>query len=49
MRARLDPVRRDIDFISRKKGASPAHGSMKMELKYQDDIINRAFEGIKPK
>lgn len=49
MRARLDPVRRDIDFISRKKSASPAHGSLKMELKYQNYIINRAFEGIKPK
>ena len=49
MRARLDPVRRDIDFISRKKSASPAHGSMKMELKYQENIINRAFEGITAK
>jgi 2-oxoglutarate dehydrogenase E1 component len=49
MRARLDAVRRDLDFISRKKSASPAHGSMKKELQYQEKIINSAFEGITPK
>jgi 2-oxoglutarate dehydrogenase E1 component len=48
MRARLDAVRRDVDFVSRKKSASPAHGSMKMELKYQEDLINRAFSGVTP-
>ena len=49
MRARLDAVRSDVKFVSRKKSASPAHGSMKMELKYQENVINRAFEGITPK
>jgi 2-oxoglutarate dehydrogenase E1 component len=49
MRARLDPVRPDVKFISRKKSASPAHGSMKKELQYQERILTRSFEGIKPK
>ncbi|NQZ57326.1 MAG: 2-oxoglutarate dehydrogenase E1 component [Lentisphaeraceae bacterium] len=49
MRARLDAVRRDVDFISRKKSASPAHGSNKKEMQYQQNIIDRAFTDITPK
>jgi len=45
MRARLDAVRRDIDFIARKKSASPAHGSNKMDMNFQQNIVDRAFAG----
>ena len=48
MRARLDHIRHDIKFSSRKKSASPANGLMKRELHYQEKLIDKAFDGLKP-
>ena len=39
MRARLDHLRHDMKFISRKKSASPANGLMKRELAFQEKVI----------
>jgi 2-oxoglutarate dehydrogenase E1 component len=49
MRARLDHLRHDMKFISRKKSASPANGLMKREIAFQEKIIKGAFEGLRSK
>ena len=49
MRARLDHLRHDMKFVSRKKSASPANGLMKRELAYQEKVIKGAFEGLSSK
>ena len=46
MRARLDHLRHDMKFVSRKKSASPANGLMKRELAYQEKVIKGAFKGL---
>ena len=48
MRARLDHIRHDIKFSSRKKSASPANGLMKREVHYQEKLIDKAFHGLTP-
>ena len=49
MRARLDHLRHDMTFVSRKKSASPANGLMKRENAFQEKVIKQAFEGLSKK
>jgi 2-oxoglutarate dehydrogenase E1 component len=46
IRAKMDTIRSDVKVIARKKSASPAQGSLKKEKRVQQDLIDRAFEGI---
>ena len=47
MRARLDHLIKEFTIVSRKKSASPAHGSYKKETLFQQDIIQKSFVGLK--
>ena len=49
MRARLDHLIKELVVVSRKKSASPAHGSYKKETLFQQEIIQEAFAGLNKK